>query len=176
MVHQRAATIFYGLDFGPDIWRGDSPWASRHGATQSRAISMALVACLTVLASSSRRWLVLSDGRATGIAYDNPPAGKAGLPAGLDERFFADLDAGLDEWCARARCRHPCRPVIWCCSIITRSSLHGISHDVWRNRSPAICLDARLPEGHAWILCRRITGRARRPVRARHHTILDSAL
>ena len=125
-------TIFYGLDFGATC--GDRTSASRHGATQSRAISMTW----PVLASSSRAGSY-SATAARESSYDD-----RGLPAGLDERFFADLDAGLEiARDADIRIDLVLFDHHWLFRGIRDTLADPVTGDL---------LEARLPEGRAWIL------------------------
>jgi hypothetical protein len=77
-------TIFYGLDFGANIWGSHLGVSTRRTAVARDFQRMA------ALGFTVARWFVFSDGRA-GIAYDDD-----GLPGGPDEYLYADLDAGLE--------------------------------------------------------------------------------
>jgi len=77
-------TIFYGLDFGANVWGSHLGVSTRRDAI---ARDFSEMACLGFRVA---RWFVFCDGRA-GIVYDD-----RSLPAGLDEQFFTDLDAGLE--------------------------------------------------------------------------------
>lgn len=77
-------TIFYGLDFGRNVWGSHLGVSTRRAAVARDFDEMARLGFLVA------RWFVFCDGRA-GIVYDD-----RGLPAGLDEAFFADVDAGLE--------------------------------------------------------------------------------
>jgi len=78
------ATVFYGLDFGANVWGSHLGVSTRREAI---ARDFADVARLGFLVA---RWFVFCDGR-SGIVYDD-----RGLPAGLDDRFFADVDTALE--------------------------------------------------------------------------------
>jgi hypothetical protein len=77
-------TIFYGMDFGANIWGSHQGVATRRTAIAKDFSEMARLGFTIV------RWFVFCDGRA-GIVYDD-----AGEPAGLDAHVFADMDTALD--------------------------------------------------------------------------------
>jgi len=77
-------TIFYGLDFGANVWGSHLGVSTRRNAIARDFDEMSR------LGFRVARWFVFCDGR-SGIVYDD-----RSLPAGLDEQFFADLDAGLE--------------------------------------------------------------------------------
>lgn len=77
-------TIFYGLDFGANVWGSHLGVSTRRGAVARDFDEMAR------LGFRVARWFVFCDGRA-GIVYD-----ERSLPAGLDEQFFVDLDTALE--------------------------------------------------------------------------------
>jgi hypothetical protein len=76
--------VFYGLDFGGNVWGSHVGVSTRRSAIQRDFTEMASLG-LTVV-----RWFVFCDGR-SGIVYD-----EAGLPWGLDRHVFADLDTALE--------------------------------------------------------------------------------
>jgi hypothetical protein len=76
-------TIFYGLDFGANVW------GSHLGVSTRRDQVARDFAAMAALGFTVARWFVFCDGRA-GIAY-----GDEGLPAGPDAHLFDDLDAAL---------------------------------------------------------------------------------
>jgi hypothetical protein len=78
------ATVFYGLDFGANVW------GSHLGVSTRRSAVAADFTRMAALGFTVARWFVFADGR-SGILYDD-----RGLPIGLDSNFFADLDAGLE--------------------------------------------------------------------------------
>jgi hypothetical protein len=78
------STVFYGLDFGINVWGSHLGVSTRRDAV---ARDLGEVAALGFTVA---RWFVFCDGRA-GIAYD-----ERGLPSALDARFFEDLDAALE--------------------------------------------------------------------------------
>src|SRR5688572_24902264 len=77
-------TIFYGLDFGANVWK------SRLGVSTRRAAIARDFERMAGLGFRIARWFVFADGRA-GIVYDD-----RGLPLGPDPHLFTDLDAGLE--------------------------------------------------------------------------------
>ena len=77
-------TIYYGLDFGANVWGSHLGVSTRRPAVARDFAGMAALGFRIV------RWFVFGDGR-SGIVYDD-----GGLPAGLDPHFFADLDAALE--------------------------------------------------------------------------------
>lgn len=77
-------TVFYGLDFGANVW------GSHLGVSTRRAAVARDFAAMAALGFMVARWFVFADGRA-GIVYDD-----AGLPAAPDPQLFADMDAALD--------------------------------------------------------------------------------
>jgi hypothetical protein len=76
--------VFYGLDFGANIW------GSHLGVSTRRAAVARDFSRMAALGFTVARWFVFGDGRA-GILYDD-----RGLPTGPDPRLFADLDAALE--------------------------------------------------------------------------------
>ena len=77
-------TIFYGMDFGANVWGSHLGVSTRRAAIERDFQQMARLGF--VLA----RWFVFCDGRA-GIVYD-----ERGIPLGPDPHFFTDLDAALE--------------------------------------------------------------------------------
>lgn len=78
------ATVFYGLDFGANVWGSHLGVSTRRAAVRRDFEGMA------GLGFTAARWFVFGDGRA-GIVFDD-----RGLPAGPDSHLFADLDAALE--------------------------------------------------------------------------------
>ena len=76
--------VYYGLDFGANVWGSHLGVSTRRAAVARDFRDMAALGFTVV------RWFVFGDGRA-GIVFD-----ERGLPAGLDPHFFVDLDAGLE--------------------------------------------------------------------------------
>jgi hypothetical protein len=83
------ATVFYGLDFGANVWGSHLGVSTRRAGIERDFDEMAALGLNFV------RWFVFCDGRA-GITYDDRD-----LPSGLDPHFFADLDAALEIAAAR---------------------------------------------------------------------------
>jgi hypothetical protein len=77
-------TIFYGLDFGANVW------GSHVGVSTRRAAVAGDFSRMAALGFTVARWFVFADGR-SGILYDD-----RGLPTGLDSHVFADMDAALE--------------------------------------------------------------------------------
>ena len=76
--------MFYGLDFGANVWGSHLGVSTRREAIARDFDEMARLGFVVA------RWFVFCDGR-SGIAYDG-----RGFPAGLDDRFFEDMDAALE--------------------------------------------------------------------------------
>lgn len=125
-------TVFYGLDFGANIW------GSHLGVSNRRSAVAADFATMASLGFTAARWFVFADGRA-GIIYDD-----RGLPAGLDSHFFPDLDAGLE--CARDA---GIRVVL--VLLDHRWMFEGV-RDTYADPVTGTVLEARLPEGRARVL------------------------
>ena len=77
-------TVYYGLDFGANVW------GSHVGVSTRRASVAADFDLMARLGFTVVRWFVFCDGRG-GIAFDD-----WGLPSGLDPHVFADVDAALE--------------------------------------------------------------------------------
>jgi hypothetical protein len=77
-------TIFYGLDFGANVWGSHLGVSTRRDAIARDFAAMAALGFTVV------RWFVFCDGR-SGIVYDD-----RGLPLRLDPLVFADADAALE--------------------------------------------------------------------------------
>jgi hypothetical protein len=77
-------TVYYGMDFGANIWGSHLGVSTRRAAVQRDFERMASLGFIVA------RWFVFGDGR-SGILYD-----AHGLPARLDDLFFVDLDAALE--------------------------------------------------------------------------------
>jgi hypothetical protein len=77
-------TVFYGMDFGDNVWGSHLGVSTRRGAVARDFAQMA------ALGFTAARWFAFCDGR-SGIVFDD-----RGLPIGLDSHFFVDLDAGLE--------------------------------------------------------------------------------
>jgi hypothetical protein len=79
-----ATTVYYGMDFGANVWGSHLGVSTRRPSIQRDFEQMASLGFIVA------RWFVFGDGRA-GIVYD-----ERGLPSGLDDWFFRDLDAALE--------------------------------------------------------------------------------
>jgi hypothetical protein len=77
-------TIYYGLDFGANVWGSHLGVSTRRDAVARDFARMAALGFTVV------RWFLFCDGRA-GILYD-----ERGLPAGADAHLYADVDAALE--------------------------------------------------------------------------------
>jgi hypothetical protein len=78
------STIFYGLDFGANVWGSHLGVSTRRPAVAQDFREMA------ALGFRLARWFLFCDGRG-GIVYDD-----AGIPLGPDPHLFADLDAAIE--------------------------------------------------------------------------------
>src|SRR6185436_2530912 len=78
------ATIFYGLDFGANVW------GSHLGVSTRREAIARDFSAMASLGLGVARWFVFADGR-SGIVYD-----ERRMPAGPDPHLFADIDAALE--------------------------------------------------------------------------------
>ena len=125
-------TVFYGLDFGANVWGTHVGVSTRRAAVERDFDDMAGLGLNVV------RWFVFCDGRA-GIVYDDRD-----LPAGLDPHFFVDLDAALEIAAARGIALdlvlldHP-----WMFSGVRATLADPVS---------GVALEARLPHGRARVL------------------------
>lgn len=126
------STIYYGLDFGANVWGSHLGVSTRRGDIQRDFATMA------GLGFTVARWFLFGDGRA-GIVY-----GDDGLPAGTDPHFFVDLDAALEI----------ARDVEMRIDFVLldhRWMFTGI-HETIADPASGELLDARLPDGRAAIL------------------------
>ena len=127
-------TVFYGLDFGANIW------GSHLGVSTRRAAVAADFAAMARLGFTVARWFVLCDGRG-GIVYD-----KDGLPQGLDPFLVRDMDAALEiASAAGIRLSLVMLDHRWMFSGITHGELDPATGE--RRRIP-------LPHGRARVLLR----------------------
>lgn len=126
------AVVYYGLDFGANIWGSHLGVSTRRTAIQHDFDDMA------ALGFTVARWFVFGDGRA-GIMYD-----ETGWPAGLDSQFFVDLDAGI-EIARDARMR------LVLVLLDHRWMYQGVRETIADPATGAL-LEARLPHGRARIL------------------------
>jgi hypothetical protein len=125
-------TIYYGLDFGANIWGSHLGVSTRVPAIRRDFDDMA------GLGFTATRWFVFADGRA-GIVYD-----EGGLPLGPDPHLFADLDAALEI--ARDT---GVRVVL--VLLDHRWMFEGV-RDTIADQATGALLEARLPHGRARVL------------------------
>jgi hypothetical protein len=125
-------TIFYGLDFGANVWGSHLGVSTRRDAI---ARDFDEIARLGFVAA---RWFVFCDGR-SGIIYD-----EHSLPGGLDDFFFTDLDAALEI----ARDSN----VLLHFVLFDHHWLFRGLRDTLADPVTGDLLEARLPEGRASIL------------------------
>ncbi len=127
-------TVFYGLDFGANVWGSHLGVATRREAVTRDFAAMAQ------LGFTVARWFVLCDGRG-GIVYDED-----GLPRGLDPFLLRDMDAAL-EIAAEAGIR------LSLVMLDHRWMFSGIAH---RQTDPVTGEERRiqLPHGRARVLLR----------------------
>ena len=125
-------TVYYGLDFGANVWGSHLGVSTRRGAVERDFDGMA------ALGFTVARWFVFGDGRA-GIVYD-----ETGFPAGIDPHSFRDLDAGLEI--ARAAGIR-----IQLVLLDHRWMFEGV-RDTIADPATGALLEARLPHGRARVL------------------------
>jgi hypothetical protein len=124
--------VYYGLDFGANIWGSHLGVSTRRAAVERDFAEMA------ALGFTVARWFVFGDGR-SGILYDH-----AGLPLDLDSQFFRDLDAAL-EIAAGADIR------LVLVLLDHRWMFEGV-RDTIADPVTGALLEARLPQGRAQVL------------------------
>jgi len=129
-------TVFYGMDFGANVW------GSHVGVSTRRAAVAADFARMAALGFTVARWFVFADGR-TGILFD-----AGGMPAGIDSHVFADLDAALEI--ARGT---GIRIVL--VLLDHRWMFDGVRETIADPATGAL-LDVRLPAGRSRVLCDRL--------------------
>src|SRR5689334_15990958 len=125
-------TVFYGLDFGINVW------GSHLGVTTRREAIARDFSDMAALGFVVARWFVFCDGRA-GIVFDD-----RSLPAGLDERFFDDVDAALEI------ARDADMQLVFV--LFDHHWLFRGIHHAMADPVTGDLLDARLPRGHADVL------------------------
>jgi hypothetical protein len=125
-------TVFYGLDFGANIW------GSHLGVSTRRSAVAADFAAMAALGFTAARWFVFADGR-SGIVFDD-----RGMPVGLDAHFFTDVDAGLE--CARDA---GIRVVL---VLLDHRWLYEGVRDAIADPATGALFEARLPGGRARVL------------------------
>jgi hypothetical protein len=126
------STVYYGLDFGANIWGSHLGVSTRRPAIERDFAEMAALGFVAV------RWFVFADGR-SGIVYDD-----AGMPRGMDPQVFVDLDAGLEI--ARAA---GIRLVL--VLLDHRWMFEGV-RDTIADPATGALFEARLPHGRARVL------------------------
>jgi len=126
------STIYYGLDFGANVW------GSHLGVSTRRPVIERDFAAMASMGFRVARWFVFADGRA-GIVYDG-----AGLPAGLDPHFFVDLDTA----CEVARSVGMQLDLV----LLDHRWLFDGVRDTIADPATGALLDVRLPHGRADIL------------------------
>jgi hypothetical protein len=125
-------TIYYGLDFGANVW------GSHLGVSTRRAAIARDVAAVAQLGFTCMRWFLFGDGRA-GIVYD-----ERGMPAGPDPHLFADLDAALEiASSAGVRIDFVLTDHRWMFSGVRETLADPVT---------GALLEARLPHGRAHVL------------------------
>ena len=125
-------TVYYGLDFGANVWGSHLGVSTRRGAIARDFSEMA------ALGFTVARWFVFGDGRG-GIVFDD-----RGLPAGPDPHLCADVDAAL-EIARDARIR------LDLVLLDHRWMFEGLGETIADPATGAL-LEARLPEGRARVL------------------------
>ncbi|MEQ1758360.1 MAG: hypothetical protein ABL986_08595 [Vicinamibacterales bacterium] len=125
-------TVFYGLDFGGNVW------GSHLGVSTRRAAVERDFAAMAQLGFTVARWFVFCDGR-SGIVFDD-----GGVPVGLDSHFFSDLDTALEV--ARGVDMALCLVLL-----DHRWMFRGLT-DVMTDATSGTLLQASLPEGRARVL------------------------
>lgn len=125
-------TIYYGLDFGANVWGSHIGVGTRREAVARDFAEMAS------LGFTVARWFLFCDGRA-GIVYDD-----GGLPLGPDDHLFDDLDAAL-EIAGGAGIR------LVLVLLDHRWMFHGVRETI-ADPVSGLVLRAQLPEGRARVL------------------------
>ena len=133
------STIYYGLDFGANVWGSHMGVSTRRPAIERDFAEMASMGFRVA------RWFVFADGRA-GIVYD-----AGGMPAGLDPHFFADLDVA----CEVARGVGIQLTLV----VLDHRWLFEGVRDTIADPATGALLDVRLPHGRAHVL-HSVAGRA----------------
>jgi hypothetical protein len=125
-------SIYYGMDFGANVWGSHAGVSTRRFAIVRDFEQMA------GLGFTVARWFVFADGR-SGIEYDD-----RGLPSGLDSYLFTDLDTALGI----------ARDVDIRLVLVLldhRWMFEGVP-DVIADPLTGALLEARLPDGRAQVL------------------------
>jgi hypothetical protein len=129
-------TVFYGMDFGANVWGSHLGVSTRRGAVAADFARMA------ALGFRVARWFVFADGR-SGILYDD-----RGLPTGTDSYLFTDLDAGLEI-------AHAAGIQLVLVLLDHRWMFEGVRETIADPATGAL-LDVRLPQGRSRVLCDRV--------------------
>lgn len=125
-------TVFYGLDFGANVW------GAHLGVSTRRAVVSADFGRMASLGFRVARWFIFGDGR-SGIVYDD-----AGLPIGLDAHVFDDLDAALEI----AACHGMALVLV----ALDHRWMFGGVRDTIADPIGGVVLEGRLPHGRAGVL------------------------
>jgi hypothetical protein len=126
------SVVYYGLDFGANIW------GSHLGVSTRRPAIARDFADMAALGFTVARWFVFGDGR-SGIVYDD-----SGLPVGLDSQFFVDLDAALEI-------AHHAGIRLVLVLLDHRWMYDGVCETI-ADPATGVLLEARLPDGRARVL------------------------
>ncbi len=129
-------TVFYGMDFGANVW------GSHLGVSTRRTAVAADFARMAALGFTVARWFVFGDGR-SGILYDD-----RGLPTGIDSYLFTDIDTGLEI----------AREVgiqLVLVLLDHRWMFEGVRETI-ADPTTGTLLDVRLPDGRSRVLLNRI--------------------
>lgn len=130
-----AGTVFYGMDFGANVW-------GSHLGVSTRRVSIARdFEAMARLGFTVARWFVFCDGR-SGIVYD-----EAGLPQRLDDCFFADMDAAL-EIAAAADMR-------LALVVLDHRWMFSGTPDAVTDPTTGVLFDTTLPDGRSQVLTTR---------------------
>lgn len=129
------SVVYYGLDFGANVW------GSHLGVSTRRAAVARDFAQMAALGFTVVRWFVFCDGRA-GIVYDD-----TGLPLGPDAHLFRDMDTAL-EIAREAGVR------LVLVLLDHRWMFDGVRETI-ADPVSGLVLQARLPEGRASVLLTR---------------------
>jgi len=125
-------TVFYGLDFGANVWGSHLGVSTRRAAVARDFDAMAGLGFRFV------RWFVFCDGRA-GIVWND-----AGRPAGLDPHFFTDLDAALETAAAAG--------IAVDLVLFDHTWMFTGVREVLGDPATGAALDVKLPRGRAHVL------------------------
>jgi hypothetical protein len=126
------STVYYGMDFGANIWGSHVGVSTRRRGITRDFVDMA------ALGFAVARWFVFADGR-SGIEYDGH-----GLPAGPDAHVFTDLDAALEI-------ARDVNIQLVLVLLDHRWMFEGVP-DMIADPASGLLLEAKLPEGRAQIL------------------------